>query len=68
MSLLLRSIVQCPHCGFKVTERMPQGKKVRHFQCPACAQVLTADEQQCCIFCRYGSVKCPAAQQADTAP
>ncbi len=63
MSARLRSIMQCPHCGFKVTERMPAKMKVLRWQCPACTAMIESPPTACCVFCAYGSVPCPDAQQ-----
>ncbi len=57
-----RSIVQCPHCGFKTVEHMPSVRKVMTFCCPACERSCAADDKHCCVFCQYGSVPCPTAQ------
>lgn len=61
--LNLRSIVQCPYCHFKVTERMPASQRVMEWECPACHQHVSVTEEACCIFCEYGSVPCPLKQQ-----
>jgi len=61
--LNLRSIVQCPHCHFKVTERMSTTQQVREWECPACHKRVQASPGACCIFCEYGTVPCPAVQQ-----
>ena len=63
MAVQLRSIMQCPHCGFKVTERMPANVRVLHWQCPACAAAAEPAVGVCCVFCAYGSLPCPQAQQ-----
>ncbi len=60
----LRSILQCPHCGFKVTERMPAASCTIRYDCPACGHTLVASTSGC-IFCLYGSEPGPAAQRGE---
>lgn len=62
-SIRYRSIVQCPYCGFKVTEKMPMQRKVMEYTCPACGKKTTAREDECCIFCKLGNVPCPEKQR-----
>ena len=33
------------------------------FRCAGCGAELWADPGDCCVFCTYGSVPCPAVQQ-----
>ena len=61
MCLQLRSILQCPHCGFKVTEKIPLATTVRQWTCPACNKVSEAKKH--CVFCDFGTVPCALAQQ-----
>jgi len=35
-----RSILQCPKCGFKVTERLPAGRGPAQCRCVACGETL----------------------------
>jgi hypothetical protein len=32
------------------------------YECPACAALLRPTAGDCCVFCSYGSVKCPPVQ------
>lgn len=63
MTLKLRSIIQCPHCGFKTTERMPVNACIFFYECPACGGIVRPKPGDCCVFCSYGTVGCPPAQQ-----
>lgn len=64
MTIQLRNVVQCPACGFKTTEQMPQQQKVMHYQCPACQAVTHALAAECCIYCKLGRLQCPERQAA----
>lgn len=66
-TITLRSILQCPHCGFKVTERMPAHACVIRLGCPACQRDMLGNHEGC-VFCRFGSTPGPAAQRGECTP
>lgn len=57
------SIIACPHCGYKVEERMPLNACQFFYDCLGCGELLKAEPGDCCVFCSYGTVKCPPVQQ-----
>lgn len=59
----LRTVIQCPHCGFKITEKMPLSRKVMVYHCPSCNEYSHVDSAQCCIFCQFARLSCPEKQQ-----
>ena len=59
----LQSTITCPHCKHQKTEQMPMDY-CRHFwKCPNCHNQLKPKEGDCCVYCSYGSVKCPSIQK-----
>ena len=58
----LQSTLTCPHCGAKETQTMPTDACVYFWQCPACHVRLKPKPGDCCVFCSYGTVKCPPIQ------
>ena len=60
--LTLTSRIQCPQCGFSAEELMPTDACIFFYQCQACGQLLKPQPGDCCVFCSYGSVKCPPVQ------
>lgn len=58
----LTSILRCPFCGFEKEETMPTDVCVVFYTCTHCGQVLRPQEGDCCVFCSYGTVKCPPMQ------
>ncbi|RJQ42448.1 MAG: hypothetical protein C4534_10210 [Gaiellales bacterium] len=62
MALALTSILQCPICGFKRGEHMPADACVRLYFCTRCGAQLRPRPGDCCVFCSYGSSKCPPVQ------
>ncbi|HEY5896075.1 MAG TPA: GDCCVxC domain-containing (seleno)protein [Burkholderiales bacterium] len=58
----LESTITCPHCGAKRKERMPTDACQFFYQCSACKATLRPKTGECCVFCSYGSVKCPPLQ------
>jgi hypothetical protein len=65
MNIQLQSIITCPGCGHAVEETMPLDYCQFLYQCPTCGVVLRPKPGDCCVFCSYGSVRCPSKQ--DTA-
>ncbi|TMH48868.1 MAG: hypothetical protein E6H59_00950 [Betaproteobacteria bacterium] len=61
----LESTLTCPKCGHQTRETMPTDACQWFYECPACRAVLKPRPGDCCVFCSYGSVKCPPVQIAD---
>jgi len=59
---VLTATLTCPHCGHKRTETMPTNACVHVYECSACRAVLRPKPGDCCIFCSYGSSRCPPRQ------
>jgi rubredoxin len=60
----LRSVITCPKCGFAKEETMPVDSCQFLYQCTNCKTVLRPEAGDCCVFCSYGSVRCPSKQDA----
>jgi hypothetical protein len=60
--MILKSVIKCPECGFKKEEIMPVDACKFFYQCPNCKKMLKPGKGDCCVFCSYGSVKCPSKQ------
>ncbi|MFP5470234.1 MAG: GDCCVxC domain-containing (seleno)protein [Bacteroidia bacterium] len=58
----LNSIIQCPKCGDKKSEIMPTNACVYFYSCENCNAELKPLKGDCCVYCSYGSVKCPPIQ------
>jgi len=58
----LQSVITCPHCGHQRHETMPTDACVHFYECPGCHAMLRPKSGDCCVFCSYGSVKCPPIQ------
>jgi hypothetical protein len=41
---------------------MPLDACVRFFDCPVCRTLIQPLPGDCCVFCSYGSVRCPPKQ------
>lgn len=59
----LHSILTCPTCGHAVELTMPTDACLFFHECEACHVLLRPKTGDCCVFCSYGSVKCPPIQQ-----
>jgi len=58
----IKSIIKCPKCGFEKKEEMPTNACLFFYECTNCKARLSPKTGDCCVFCSYGSVKCPPKQ------
>lgn len=56
------SAITCPSCRQTVTEVMPTDACAFFWECPNCHQVASPKAGDCCVYCSYGTVKCPPIQ------
>ena len=63
-SAVLKSVLTCPQCGFQKEETMPTDSCQFFYECTNCHAMLKPKKGDCCVFCSYGSVKCPPKQTA----
>jgi hypothetical protein len=63
-SPIVDSILSCPVCGFASIEVMPIDACVVFHECAGCHTRLRPKSGDCCVFCSYGSVKCPPVQRS----
>ena len=56
------SVIMCPECGFTVVEQMPTDACIFFYECKGCRKLLKPLTGDCCVFCSFGSVKCPPMQ------
>ncbi|MDZ4793287.1 MAG: GDCCVxC domain-containing (seleno)protein [Bacteroidota bacterium] len=63
MDIVLNSIITCPHCCYSKEEIMPTDACQYFYNCEKCNTILKPKEGDCCVFCSYGTVKCPPVQQ-----
>jgi hypothetical protein len=62
-AVILESTITCPHCGHAEKEIMPTGACRFFYDCKACGALFKPKPGDCCVFCSYGSVKCPSIQR-----
>jgi len=60
----LESVLTCPECGFVAAETMPTDACLYFYECTNCHTLLRPKTGDCCVFCSFGSVKCPPMQHA----
>jgi hypothetical protein len=63
-SMMLASVITCPHCGVAKSERMPTDACRYFYRCANCGAMLRPKQGDCCVFCSYGSVPCLSVQAA----
>ena len=62
--VILGSVLTCPHCGHAKREHMPVDACQFFYECEGCKTLLRPKPGDCCVFCSFGSVKCPPVQSA----
>ena len=63
MALVFESMITCPKCGFEKEEAMPTDACLFFYECVNCKALLRPESGDCCVFCSYGTEKCPPKQQ-----
>ena len=64
-NIQLQSTITCPQCYQETTEQMPTNYCQYIWECPNCKNKLKPKEGDCCVYCSYGSVKCPPIQKGE---
>ncbi len=59
----IKSEITCPKCGHKKMEEMPTDVCLLKYTCEKCNAELHPKEGDCCVFCTYGTHKCPSIQE-----
>ena len=67
VQMITESTITCPSCGASKVETMPTDACQYFYECANCGALLRPKLGDCCVFCSYGSVKCPPVQLAGAA-
>lgn len=62
LKAVIESVLTCPECMHAHAETMPTDQCVFFYECPNCRALLRPLPGDCCVFCSYGSVKCPLSK------
>ncbi len=57
------STVTCPHCGHRSAELMVVDVCLLFYRCKGCGVLMRPPQGGCCVFCTYGSERCPPVQK-----
>lgn len=61
----VNSTITCPQCGHQKEEIMPTDACVYFYKCENCKTLLKPNQGDCCVFCSFGTVKCPPIQAGE---
>ncbi|WP_244065825.1 GDCCVxC domain-containing (seleno)protein [Bradyrhizobium sp. Ce-3] len=61
----LTSELTCPRCGHVSVETMPTDACQFFYDCKGCGTRLKPKPGDCCVYCSYGTVRCPPMQAGD---
>jgi len=59
---VFESTLICLQCGHAKREVMPTDACQWFYECENCKVVLRPKAGDCCVFCSYGTTKCPPKQ------
>ena len=59
---IMKSEITCPKCAHKKMETMPTDVCLIKYTCEKCGEEMRPKEGDCCVFCTYGTHKCPSMQ------
>ena len=62
--IVLQSEITCPKCDHNQVEVMPTNACQFFYECKGCKEVLSPKKGDCCVYCSYGTVKCPPIQES----
>ena len=65
--IVLQSFIACPECGHGKEETMPTDACQWFYECEGCRALLCPMAGDCCVFCSYGTNKCPPIQTGEAA-
>lgn len=66
IEIMLQSTITCPHCCFQKEETMPTDACQYFYICTNCHTLLKPKREDCCVYCSYGTVKCPPKQSVNS--
>lgn len=61
--IILKSKIKCPFCGYIKEESMSLNSCQHFYECSNCRKIVQSKDGDCCVFCSYGSIKCPPKQK-----
>ncbi len=64
--ITLQSIIACPICGHRQGETMPTDACQYFYECSSCKTRFKPKQGDCCVYCSYGTVKCPPIQMGSS--
>ena len=62
MEVVLNSTITCPKCNHAKDEKMPIDACQYFYECENCKTVLKPINNDCCVYCSYGTMPCPPIQ------
>ncbi len=62
LNIKTKSTITCPVCQHQKQEEMPADACQYFYQCENCHNIIRPKQGDCCVYCSYGSVKCPPIQ------
>jgi len=61
-TVILESVITCPVCASWQQETMAIDSCLYFYECPNCKTRVKPLPGDCCVYCSYGTVRCPPIQ------
>ena len=55
--------ITCPKCDQISESEIPVDACLFFYKCPHCHQMMRPNSGDCCVFCSFGSEKCPSSNK-----
>lgn len=62
IELIMESEIKCPFCRHQKRETMPADACQWFYECHSCHKLIKPKSGDCCVYCSFGTVKCPPIQ------
>lgn len=62
LEVLYKNKLTCPECGATENVEMQSLEISKIYECETCNEIIQANEDECCVYCQYGEVKCTMQQ------
>ena len=57
------SKISCPRCHARSLDQMPSNASVYFYHCLQCNTIFNPKPGDCCVYCSYGTMRCPPRQK-----
>jgi hypothetical protein len=60
---MAKATLICPKCGHKQIGEIPTNSCIPFYICEGCGETISANKEDCCIFCSHADEQCPVGHK-----